>query len=138
MTCIELTIIELVMLSLMIYEKIKLKPQVMIFEYYKIEPKVLDNSQVNVMSSLIDDPMYDSEKKPFAIRTKVKSKGQDENLLSTTMKWVEDKQVKNKKPEIQEYYERRRMLERMISKIYSKDSSIPGKAETTVDLIQKL
>jgi len=90
------------------------------------------------MSSLIDDPMYDSEKKTFAIRTKVKSKGQDENLLSTTMKWVEDKQVKNKRPEIQEYYERRRMLERMISKIYSKDSSIPGKAETTVDLIQKL
>lgn len=45
MTCIELTIIEIVMLALMIYEKIKLKPKVMKQQqYYKIEPKMLDHS----------------------------------------------------------------------------------------------
>lgn len=43
MCCIELTIIELVMLGLMIYEKIKLKPIILKQQsYFKLDPKQFD------------------------------------------------------------------------------------------------
>lgn len=45
MCCIELTIIELVLLALMIYEKIRLKKYAMKqHQYYKVEPKLIQNS----------------------------------------------------------------------------------------------
>ena len=56
MICVEMFIIELVLLGLMIYEKIKLKSYALKQQkYLKVEPKYLDNSSLNVMSSLIDE-----------------------------------------------------------------------------------
>jgi hypothetical protein len=43
MCCIELTIIELVLLALMVYEKIKLKPTILRHQtYFKLDPKQFD------------------------------------------------------------------------------------------------
>jgi hypothetical protein len=49
--CIEMTVIELLLLLLMIYEKIKLRARLIRdVTYYKVEPKLLDST--NVMNSL--------------------------------------------------------------------------------------
>jgi hypothetical protein len=50
--CIEMTIIEVLLLALMIYEKIKLRAKLMReVTYYKVEPRLLDTT-TNVMNSL--------------------------------------------------------------------------------------
>lgn len=97
MCCIELTIIELVMLALMIYENIKLKKKLIKQQqYYKIEPKLLDNSQVNVMSSLFDHeysikPTIGTQSMKGGVGGGGLTLKTEDNLLSTTMNWVEER-----------------------------------------------
>ena len=58
-TNVEMTIIEIAMLVLILYEKVQLKKTVMKEEvYYKVEPKLLDSQ--NVMSAFNGSINYDS------------------------------------------------------------------------------
>ncbi|CDW75779.1 UNKNOWN [Stylonychia lemnae] len=150
MTCIEMFIIEVALLAMMIYEKIKLKKYALKQnQYLRVGPKFLDNSQVNVMSSLMDDQSQLYSLKPQSLHStttmqntsmdgsKNKTLKTEENILTMTSNYIKTELYKNKiTPEFQEYYERRRHLEKLISQIYSKDATI-SKGDT-LELITKL
>lgn len=90
-------------------------------QYYKVEPKFLENQQVNVMSSLMDDQVNMYSLKTTVNPNTNKTNKTEENLLTISHKLIKEKEKTTRPAQFQEYYERRRMLERLISQIYSKD-----------------
>lgn len=78
---------------------------------------------------------YENKKTKAALTTKG---NEADNYLTMTTNAIKQEQQKHKYEslEFKEYYERRRMLEKLISRIYSKDATAPK--TDTVDLITKL
>jgi hypothetical protein len=97
--CIEMTIIEVLLIALMIYEKIKLRAKLLRdITYYKVEPRLLDTT-TNVMNSL-------------ANYTAAKSLKNLSSLYSNqTLKTTEGEALNP----IEEHFNRRRHLEKIIN-----------------------
>lgn len=102
--CIEMTVIEVLLLALMIYEKIKLRAKLLReVTYYKVEPRLLD-STTNVMNSLTT---YNAAKG---------LKNLSSMYSNMTVKTTEGGGAEGMNP-VEEHFNRRRHLEKIINVI---------------------